>query len=103
MKKEELQMIAFQMIAKVGEAKSIFMEAINEAENREFEKADSLILEGNKLLGECGSLHLPVVSAEANNMSLEYSVIFMHAEDQYMTTELLKSLAEKFINVYKSK
>lgn len=101
MTKEELQMLAFQMIATVGEAKSMFIQAISAAENQDFEKAEELITQGNKLLGEAGKLHLPVVTNEAQGKNLEFSVIFMHAEDQYLTTELLKTIAQKFINVYK--
>lgn len=102
MKKEELQMIAFQMIANAGEAKSKFVEAIDCAENKNFEQANQLIEEGNKLLAECGKLHLPVVTTEARKEDIEFSVIFLHAEDQYLTTELFKTVALKFVNVYKN-
>ena len=103
MKKEELQMIAFQMIANAGEAKTNFVMAIDAAENGDFEKADELMKAGATTLAECGKSHLPVVSAEASNESLEFSVIFMHAEDQYLTTQLFETVAQKFINVYKNK
>ncbi len=102
MKKEELQMIAFQMIANAGEAKSKFVEAIDCAENKNFDTANELIEQGNKLLAECGKSHLPVVTAEAQKEDLEFSVIFMHAEDQYLTTELFKTIAIKFVNIYKN-
>lgn len=103
MKIEELQTIAFQMIANAGEAKSLFIEAITEAENGNFDNAKDLQIKGKSALSECGKLHLPVISAEASKEEIEFSIIFMHAEDQYLTTQLLETLTEKFINVYKNK
>lgn len=102
MTKENLQMTAFQMISLTGEAKSKFVEAITCAENHDFEQAQNLIGEGTKLLGEAGKLHLPIVTFEAQGNNLEFSIIFMHAEDQYLTTDLFKTIAEKFVNVYKN-
>lgn len=102
MNKSDLQTTAFQMIALVGEAKSKFVEAISAAEEQNFTLADELIMEGTKLLGEAGKLHLPIVTHEAQGNNLEFSVIFMHAEDQYLTTDLFKTIAQKFVNVYKT-
>lgn len=101
MKIEELQTIAFQIIANAGEAKSLLVEAIDAAESKDFEKADELMERANKAIGECGKLHLPVVTAEAQKENLDFSVIFMHAEDQYLTTQLLQTIAEKFVRLYK--
>lgn len=101
MSKQELQATAFQMIATVGEAKSKFVESINAAEINDIDLAQQLLDEGTKLLGEAGKMHLPIVSAEAQGKNLEFSVIFIHAEDQYLTTEMFKTIASKFINVYK--
>lgn len=101
MNKSDLQMTSFQMISIVGEAKSKFVEAINAAEEFNIELAENLIAEGTALLGQAGKLHLPIVTHEAQGNDLTFSVIFMHAEDQYLTTDLFKTIAQKFVNVYK--
>ena len=47
---EQMQMIAFQIIASVGTAKSNYVEAMQAAKKGDFELADSLIKEGDEIL-----------------------------------------------------
>ncbi|MGL4589438.1 MAG: PTS lactose/cellobiose transporter subunit IIA [Mycoplasmatales bacterium] len=99
--KELLQTTAFQIIAEVGAAKSMYMEAIYAARENEFEKAENLIAEGNEMYSGAHKHHFEVVQKEAQGEDLPFSVIFMHAEDQLLTTEVIRTLAEEMISVRK--
>lgn len=97
MNKEELQLISFNMIAHIGEAKRLFMEAIELSEK----KIDSskVFQKGEEQLKCAHKAHFDVIQKEANGENIEFSIMLMHAEDQLMTVELLKELSKKIIHI----
>lgn len=97
---EELQKAAFEMIAIIGEAKSLFYEAINHARNNQIKNAKECIEKGNKVLNKAHQHHFKFIQKEASGESLSYSILFMHAEDQLLTTAVVKDMCEQLIDVY---
>lgn len=98
---EQMQMVAFQIIATVGEAKSLYMEGIYLAKDKEFEKAEEKIKEGERVFAQAHTLHFELVQKEASGEELPFSLMLMHAEDQMLTTETLKIFAEEIISLRK--
>lgn len=96
-----IEMIAFEMISEIGNAKSLFMESLDLAEKKDFDQAEKLINEGKKCLLNAHKPHMSLIQQEANGESIEFSLLLMHAEDQLMTTEMLKELAIKMIRMYR--
>ena len=47
--------------------------------------------------------HASLIQQEAAGEKSEFSLLLMHAEDQLMTTETLKIVAEEFIEIYNDK
>ncbi len=95
---EQMQTVAFQIIAEVGTAKSMYMEAIRIAkEDKDFEAAKQMIVEGQELATSAHSHHFEIVQKEAAGEALPFSIMLMHAEDQLLTTEVVKVLAEEVI------
>lgn len=101
--KEEMQAAAFQMIAQVGTAKSMYIEALQLAKKGDFEEAEKLFKEGDDTFSEGHKLHFDIVQKEAQGEDLPFSVLFMHAEDQLLSTETIKILVEEIIEIYKNK
>ena len=99
--KEKMQMVAFEMISKVGMAKSNYIMAIEEAKQGKYDEAAALIKEGQKWHAEASHAHLDLVQAEAKGEDLPFSLILMHAEDQMLSNETIKILAETTIDLYK--
>lgn len=98
---EQMQAVAFQIIAEVGTAKSMYMEAIRVAkEEQDFEAARKLIEEGIELATSAHSHHFEIVQKEAQGEALPFSIMLMHAEDQLLTTEVIKTMAEELIVVH---
>ncbi|MEI4771973.1 PTS lactose/cellobiose transporter subunit IIA [Psychrobacillus sp. FJAT-51614] len=98
---ENNELVCFQIISTVGTAKSMYLEAIQEAKKGEFEKAVSLIEEGNKVYAEGHHIHVKLIQQEAVGEKTEIDLLLLHAEDQMMSTETVKIMAEEFIEVYK--
>ncbi len=99
--KEELQTVAFQIIATVGEAKSLYVEAMYAAREGDFEKADKLLKEGETIYSKAHHHHFDLVKKEASGEDLPFSILFMHAEDQMLNTETVKLMAEEIVNIRK--
>ncbi len=98
---EQMQSVAFQIIAEVGTAKSMYMEAIRIAkEEKDFEAAKQMIIEGQEMATSAHSHHFDIVQKEAGGETLPFSIMLMHAEDQLLTTEVVKTLAEELIFVH---
>lgn len=98
---EELEMICFEMISAVGSARSTYIEAIQEAKNGNFEKAEVMIEEGGKMFIEGHHAHAKLIQSEAGGEKTELSLILVHAEDQLMSAEAFKIIATELIDVYK--
>ncbi len=98
---EDMEMISFKIISAVGEAKSDYIMAMEEAENGNFEKADELIKEGEKVFLNGHLAHAQLISKEASGEKVEVSLLLMHAEDQLMSAEITKLMAIKIINLNK--
>lgn len=99
---EGLELICFEIIASVGGARSCFIEAISKAKVKDFEGAQNCIKEGEELFHVGHKAHAKLVAQEANQEKVELSLLLVHAEDQLMSAETFKIIANEFIDLYKS-
>lgn len=98
---EQMQKVAFQIIAEVGTAKSMYMEAIRIAkEEADFDGARQLLVEGQELATSAHTHHFELVQQEAKGEQLPFSIMLVHAEDQLLTAEVVKTLAEEVIYLH---
>lgn len=98
---EGMELASFQIIATVGGARSSVMEALREAREGNYEAASEKIEEANTFLAEAHKGHTGLIQQEAQGIQLNFSLLFMHAEDQLMTTITLRDIANEMIEMYK--
>lgn len=98
---EGIELIAFQIIAAVGSARSNYVEAIRQAKIGEFEQAEKLIKEGERFFLEGHKAHSTLIQKEASGGKTEVNLILLHAEDQLMSAETLKIVADELIEVHR--
>jgi len=91
------ELIAFQIISNVGMAKTKFIEALAQAKNGDFPGAASLMKEGSDFLVEGHKVHGELIKNEAAGNKTEFSILLMHAEDQFMSAETIKLLIAEMI------
>lgn len=101
--KEEMQMIACQIVSTVGTAKSLYMEAIGLAKEGDIEGAKAKIKEGRDFYVECHSHHFGLIQKEAQGEDIPFSMLLMHAEDQMLTTEVVELMATELVELYENK
>lgn len=98
---EDMELVCFKIISAVGEAKSDYVLAMEEAEKGNFERAEELIKEGDECYTRGHQVHASLIQKEASGEKTEVVLLLMHAEDQLMAAETIKLMAEKMIALYK--
>ena len=97
---EGIELTCFEIISAVGGARSCFIEAIQRAKEKDFEGAKQLIADGEELFNQGHRAHAKLVTQEANGDKVEVVLLLVHAEDQLMSAETFKILANEFIDLY---
>ncbi|MBC1480327.1 PTS lactose/cellobiose transporter subunit IIA [Listeria seeligeri] len=98
---EGVELISFQIISSVGTARSCYIEAIQLAKENNTKEAYNKLKEGETYFNEGHHAHSQLIQQEAAGGRIEFSIILMHAEDQLMSAEAFRIIAEEFIEVYK--
>ena len=98
---DNMELISFQLISNVGEARSALFEAMRAAREERFEEAEGLMKEAEESLLRGHESHSSLIMQEASGDKVQISLLLMHAEDQLMTTELLKGMAKEVILTHK--
>ena len=94
---EELMMIKMEIVAKVGEAKSLFIEAIDLALENKKEEAELKIKEGKKIFNEGHKAHAKLLTKMANGEEIIPDMFTIHAQCQMMSAEDFMLIAQKVI------
>lgn len=97
--KEEMQI--FQLISAAGAAKSEYMEAVQTAKKGNYEEAEARIKQGDKYYLEGHEVHADMLSDIEGPMGKSIPLILAHAEDQMLSAETVKIMAEELIALYK--
>lgn len=98
---EDLELICFQIISHAGTAKSNYIEAMANAKEGDFKKASDLINEGVEEYRKAHKAHSSLITEEASGNKVDVGLLLMHAEDQLITTEVIKIVAEENIQLLK--
>ena len=94
------EQISFEMIAKNGAARSLFLEAVQEAKKGKYSEARRLMEDGKALIAEGHTIHGNLITKFARGEHVEMDLLLVHAEDQMMAAEMFKLLAREFIEIY---
>lgn len=101
MDNEKMYEIAFQIIVHAGESRSLSSEAMDAAENYDFEKADELLKKANDEFLECHQIQTDLLTAEANGESSPINIILVHSQDHLTMATMAMENANRIIKMYK--
>lgn len=97
----EFETACFGIITYVGTARSCFINAVQCAKKGDFQGAEALIIQGDEAYTQGHHIHGDLLTLDANGKLGNSGLILMHAEDQLMSAETFRVMAEEFIDVYK--
>ena len=95
-----IELIAFDIISNVGMAKSLAIEALRDVREGKYDEAEKKMNEASECLVKGHHAHTSLIQKEAAGEKVEFSLI-IHAEDQMMAAETIKSLIEEMIEMFK--
>ncbi len=98
---EQFEMLCFQVITFVGTARTHFINAIQSAKAGNFEEAEKFLKEGDSAFSQGHNGHADLLTMDANGELSGGLMLLMHAEDQLMSAENFRILAQEFIELYK--
>jgi PTS system lactose-specific IIA component len=103
MDRKEINMLGMEIVAYAGEARTMLLNAIKEAQKGNKEKSENLIKEAKDSLNKAHSVHGKLLADEAKGELGEMGLIMIHGQDHLMTTILLIDIVEHLCNIYYEK
>ncbi len=98
---EAFETACFGIITYVGTARSCFINAVQSAKKGDFKEAEEQIRQGDEAFTEGHHIHADLLAQDASGELKETGLILMHAEDQLMSAETFRVMAEEMIEIYK--
>jgi cellobiose-specific phosphotransferase system component IIA len=103
MRKDEVQEIAFQIIAYAGDAFTYFNQAIDSAEQGDMEKVKKQFQKGTDELKRAHDAQTSLLTYEANGQEISFSIIMVHAQDHLTMAIFAQRMAKHFIKLWKER
>ncbi|MEG1475135.1 MAG: PTS lactose/cellobiose transporter subunit IIA [Longicatena sp.] len=99
MMSSELEIL--EIISSVGQARSFYIEAIQEAKCKNYEECNTFVRKGNEMYAKGHHIHQRLIQQEAGGTKVELSLLLTHAQDQIMSAEAFKILCDEFVDIYR--
>ena len=96
---QDMELIVFEIISNGGNAKALVYEAIEASENGNFKEARDLLNEADTFLNKAHQVQTDLIQKEAAGERNEVTVLFVHAQDHFMTSIEVRTLAENIIRM----
>lgn len=96
-----LELISFQIINYVGAARDKYLEAISQAKKGNFDRAEALLVEGEKQFVKGHKAHTELIQKDVVDGTVVMNLLLTHAQDQLMSAEAFKIIATELIEIYR--
>ena len=98
---DELEMAIMNIIINAGDCKNHAYMALNKVNEGQYEDADKELQAANDALAKAHEGQTTFIQKEAGGEKVEFSVLFVHAQDHLMTAITEKNLIEQIIELRK--
>lgn len=101
----ETEQKILMMISSAGESKAKAFEALRKVKESKYDEARALLKEAQEIDLQAHKVQTEMITKEmsGSNDKPEMSLLMVHAQDHYMTSQLSRDLIEELINVFESK
>lgn len=90
----------FQLILHGGNARSLAMEAISLAKNKDMAAAEQALNRATEELTKAHHNQTTLIQKEISGEKMELSMLLIHAQDHLMNAMTIKDLASEFVEMY---
>ena len=98
-KKDEMSVIAMQIILHAGDAKILVEEALNNIKEFDFESAKTNMNRAKEEITEAHKVQTNLIQKEAAGNDYPNNLLFNHSQDTLMTTMIFYDTAKQLIDV----
>lgn len=92
--------IIMELVVNSGAARSLAMQAIDEAVKGSFTAASQKLEEAKTQINKAHVFQTELIAAEAGGQSYPMSLIMVHGQDHLMTAMVVIDMAEQLVKVY---
>ena len=96
---EQLEMAIMNIIINAGDCKNHAYMALNLVNEGNYEEADKELGLANDALGKAHDAQTEMLQKEAAGEKVDFSILFVHAQDHLMNAMLAMQLVEKMIKI----
>lgn len=96
-----IEEVVMGIIINAGDARAYAYEALNKANEGDFDGADKSMELANEAIGLAHDTQTSLLSKEANGEKIEISLLFIHSQDHLMTAITEKNLISQIIELRK--
>lgn len=98
---DELEIGIMNIIINAGDCKNHAYMALNKVNEGHYEEADEELLAANDALAKAHEGQTTFLQKEAGGEKIDFSILFVHAQDHLMTAITEKNLIEQIIELRK--
>lgn len=101
----EQEQAIFQIISSAGDSKAKAFEALAQVKDGNYEKARILLTQAKKMDVEAHKIQTKLIQQEMNQDqdAIMITLLMVHAQDHYMTSQLARDLIETLVDVFEAK
>lgn len=99
---EELEMQIMNIIVNAGDCKNHAYEALKRSKEKNYEEAEKEMKLAEDAIAKAHDYQTAMIQKEASGEKVDFSVLFVHAQDHLMTTMSEKNLIQEIIELRKS-
>ena len=101
MTKEDMEMVAMEIVAYAGEARTQFLKAMDAMADKDWEAAEKLISEGYETVLSAHDSQTDMIAREAGGEDMELCCVMEHAQHHQMNAMLLGDMCKRFMKMMK--
>lgn len=98
---EQYDELVMGIIVEGGNARSLAMEAIQEAKGGNVSRAEELLKECGDALTEAHRVQTDLIQSEIQGEHIQVMLLMVHAQDHLMDAMVIRDLAAEFVELYK--
>ena len=97
MTKDDMAMIAMEIVAYSGGARTKYLDALDAIMDGDYDKGAALVKEGDDLILNAHNQQTELISKEAAGEDIEIGFLTVHAQDHLMTAMLLSDIDKRLL------
>ncbi|MCF0110941.1 MAG: PTS lactose/cellobiose transporter subunit IIA [Erysipelotrichaceae bacterium] len=97
----DINRISMEVILNAGDGRELIDQALDAIADQEYGKAETLLEEAEEKITIAHRVQTQVIQSHMAGESIEYSLLFIHAQDTIMTINTELRMTQKMLSIFK--